>query len=187
MSRRVVIRLVLVVVIVAIGRLGYAQQRRSNDEIQIETTLVEVDAVQLKVVRLRDNGDPSADADTAPFSLAVPESLAKSLARSPGAKILQNPTVQARLGKSTAIRVNTRVPSDEALPMTTGIDIDVQPDIGSTGDISISTSVRLWVNAGEPSETVFSTRTIRQTVGLTAGLTSIVGGIVTREEASTLI
>jgi cell division septation protein DedD len=186
MARRVAIHLALFVVIVGLSRSGYAQQPPSSSEIQIETALVEVDADQLKVVRLRDNGDPPVDAQTASFSLAVPESLAKSLARSPGAKILQSPVVQASLGKNTGIYVNTHVPSENALPMEAGIDIDVQPRIGANGDVSMSANVRLWVTSGAPPETVFSSRAVRQNIELSAGLTSILGGFITREEASAL-
>src|SRR5262249_40288217 len=96
-------------------------------EIPIEATVLEVDVAQLNTVQLPQLDGilrPPIARDPGGFLMIIPEMLGRSLATSPGAKILQNPKVQAKRGRTAEFRLSSRslVPDSQTYG---GIDFDV--------------------------------------------------------------
>jgi cell division protein FtsN len=157
-------------------------------EISIEATVLEVDVAQLNTVQLPQLDGvllPPAARDPGGFMMVIPEMLGRSLAASPGAKILQNPKVSAKPGKTAEFRLSSR----SLLPdsQTYGeIEFDVTPNVDAVSDLRLWVAVRLKIVTDNPAQPAFASRPVPHEVKLALGQSALLGGFVAPEEMSVL-
>jgi len=157
-------------------------------EISIEATVLEVGVAQLNTVQLPQLDGvllPPAARDPGGFLLVIPEMLGRSLAVSPGTKILQNPKVSAKPGKTAEFRLSSRslLPDSQTYG---GIEFDVTPNLDSMSDLRLWVAVRLKIVTDNPAKPAFATRAVPHEVKLAPGQSALLGGFVAPEEMSVL-
>ena len=157
-------------------------------EISIEATVLEVGVAQLNTVQLPQLDGvllPPAARDPGGFLLVIPEMLGRSLAVSPGTKILQNPKVSAKPGKTAEFRLSSRslLPDSQTYG---GIEFDVTPNLDSMSELRLWVAVRLKIVTDNPAKPAFATRAVPHEVKLAPGQSALLGGFVAPEEMSVL-
>jgi cell division septation protein DedD len=165
---------------------SYAQQ--PPPEISIEATVLEVDVAQLSTVQLPQLEGllrPPMARDPGGFLMVIPEMLGRSLATSPGAKILQNPKVQTKSGRTAEFRLSSRslLPDSQTYG---GIDFDVTPNFTQSGDLRLWVTVRLKIVVDKAAAPAFVSRGVVQETELSAGQSALLGGFVAPQELAAL-
>jgi cell division septation protein DedD len=158
-------------------------------EVSIEATILEVDVAQLNTVQLPQLDGvllPPMARDPGGFALVIPEMLGRSLAMSPGAKILQNPKVQARPGRTAEFRLSSRslLPDSQTYG---GIDFDVTPNLTQAGELlMLWVTVRLKIVGDKAASPAFTSRGVVRQVELSPGQSALLGGFVAPQELAEL-
>src|SRR5262245_50103072 len=157
-------------------------------EISIDATVLDVDVAQLNTVQLPQLDGvliPPTARDPGGFLMVIPEMLGRSLVMSPGAKILQNPKVQAKPGRTAEFRLSARslLPDSQTYG---GIDFDVTPNIDSSGDLRLWVTVRLKIVSDGAAQPTFASQGVNHEVKLPPGQAGLLGGFIAPEEISAL-
>jgi general secretion pathway protein D len=152
-------------------------------------------------VRLRD-----IDAiNSGSFSVSIPETVARFLASSNNARLIQNPRIRATDGKLAQIRIGSKipVPSGSFQPafvgatgtpvvqfqyLDVGVNLDITPRVLLNREISMTVAVQVAALAGDRNVggavlPVFTNRSIQHEIRLVEGETNILGGIISDSES----
>jgi general secretion pathway protein D len=198
---------------------------KAKAEVVVEATVMEVDKNTLRDLGIIPPGEtrlsilppgvaPSPTASNAvpirdlnnlnsgSFSVTVPDAVAKFLATTGTAKLLQNPRIRTTDGVTASLRVGSEVPVPTTSFQSTNIgggattaytlqQVGVQLDIVSrallTRDVSLQVTVTVRALAGDRLVgdlliPVFSNRIVAHTIRLAEGETNILGGIISETE-----
>jgi general secretion pathway protein D len=198
---------------------------KAKAEVVVEATVMEVDRNLLRDLGILPPGEtrisvlppgvtPSPTASNAvpirdlnnlnsgSFSVTIPDAVARFLATSGTAKLLQNPRIRTTDGVTASLRVGSEVPVPTTSFQSTNIgggattaytlqQVGVQLDIVSrallTRDISLQVTVTVRALAGDRLVgdlliPVFSNRIVAHTIRLAEGETNILGGIISETE-----
>jgi general secretion pathway protein D len=143
--------------------------------------------------------------NSANFSIAIPETIARFLATSTNTKLLQNPRVRATDGKLASIRIGSQVPiaSGSFQPafvgatgtpvvnfqfVDVGVNLDITPRVLLNREVSMTVMVQVRAVAGDRNiggvtQPVLTNRQVNHEIRLVEGETNILGGIITDAEA----
>ena len=198
---------------------------KAKAEVVVEATVMEVDRNLLRDLGILPPGEtrlsvlppgvaPSPTASNAvpirdlnnlnagSFSVTIPDAVAKFLATSGTAKLLQNPRIRTTDGVTASLRVGSEVPVPTTSFQSTNIgggattaytlqQVGVQLDIVSrallTREVSLQVTVTVRALAGDRLVgdlliPVFSNRIVAHTIRLAEGETNILGGIISETE-----
>ncbi|HLH29849.1 MAG TPA: hypothetical protein VKY31_01515 [Terriglobia bacterium] len=142
------------------------------------------------------------------FTLTIPPTTAQFLATSSNTKLVQNPQVRATDGKLASIRIGSQVPiaSGSFQPafvgatgtpvvnfqfVDVGVNLDITPHVLLNREVNMTVQVQIRAlagdrNVGGVTQPVLTNRQVTHEIRLTEGETSILGGIITDSEATSL-
>jgi general secretion pathway protein D len=212
---------------IALAERLIAQLDKAKAELVIDVLIMEVDRSRLRDLGILPPGETTigftppggstesnavsirdlSSIGSSNFSITISDSVAKYLASSSSAKLLQNPRIRMTEGQAATLRVGSEIP----VPTTTfqntaigqgantsyqmsqvGVRMDLLAKVLLNREVSMNVTVEVRALAGDrnvgnlliPS---FSNRVVAHVIRLSEGETNILGGIISDAESKSMI